>query len=188
MTSTSKNDFTAMVDSPAEETAAVAFEAIPQLAANVDWLMKMDRLRELKQLEFKLFNSDEKKGPLGEYEALKRECAAIAAVAGASSVAYYDMRLAQVAGGMTKGKVTGEAIINQIVLDTGDALTHEHYQAIAESAKECDPQALLKNGISPLTISRAKTPDKPRAGSIQVSWIGAKGKGANGKRGGGSIQ
>lgn len=182
------NDFSKMVSGEPEETATTAFEAVPALATNAEWLSKMDRLRELKQLEFKLFNSDEKKGPLGEYEALKRECAAMAAVHGAPSVAYYDMRLATVSGGVTKGKVTGEAIINQIILDTGDALTFEHYQAIAESAKECDPQVLLKGGVSPLTISRAKTPDKPRAGSIQVSWIGAKGKGASGKRGGGSIQ
>lgn len=167
---------------------SVPFEAVPSLASNDDYIAKLARLRELKELKDKLFNDDEKRGDLGEYEQLKRECAAIAAAtAGIASITYYDLRVSMVDGGMIKGDVTGLALIETLTVEHG-GVTAAQYIAIAKAAKKLDVQALADGGISPLSIVRAKSPDAPRAGSIRVEWVGRKGRGAKSKAKGGAIQ
>jgi len=176
-------------DPAATDSAAVPFESVPALAANDAYIEKMTRLRDLKALKDQLFNDKEPKSPgdlpLGEYEGLKRECAAMQLINGQKSVAFFDLRVMSAAGGVTKGKVTGAGIIDSL----GDA-TPQQLRAIALAAKECDPEVLVSNGISASVVVAARTPDKPRAGSVRVEWIGAKGRGAGQKtRGtGGDVQ
>lgn len=164
-----------------DESESVPFEAIPALAANEHYLAGMERLRELKALKDKLFNDDEKKGPLGEYEGLKREMAAMQLVHGQKSVTYVDLRVASVSGGVTKGKVTGELLAP--ILDNGDVSPGDVAILIKVIAagKEFDPEKLIEAGIPASTIVTARTPDKPRASSIRVEWVGAKGRGADKK-------
>ena len=159
---------------PAEAAEAVPFETIPALAASEDYIAKMDRLRELRALKDQLFNDDERKGPLGEYEGLKREVAAMQAVQGAKSIVYYDLRVTNAAGGVTKGKVTGRAVVAALLSTGAEDVTKEQLHAIADAAKDCDSQDLLSNGIPAGVISAARTPDKPRAGSIRVEFISPK--------------
>lgn len=154
--------------------SSTPYESIPALAANEDYINKMARLRELYALKLELFNDDEKKGPLGEYEALKHECAAMQLVNGQRSVTYIDMRLASVAGGVTKGKITGAAILDEL----GGSPSLEQLRAIIASARDCDAQTLLLGGVSADAIEAARTPDKPRAGSIRVELVGGPKRGA----------
>ncbi len=157
-------------------TESVPYEAVPALAANEHYLSGMMRLRELKELKDRLFGDGKNGEPLGEYEGLKREMAAMQLVHGAKSVTFVDLRVMSAAGGVTKGKVTGAGVLDSL----GDA-TPQQLRAIALAAKECDPEVLVSNGISAAVVHAARTPDKPRASSIRVEWVGAKGKGADKK-------
>ena len=168
-----------------DESESVPFEAIPALAANEHYLAGMERLRELKSLKDKLFNDDEKKGPLGEYEGLKREMAAMQLVHGQKSVTYVDLRVASVSGGVTKGKVTGKGLADWINAQpnygTLLAKLHENIHVLIAAAESFDPAKLLEAGLPADLINSARTPDKPRASSIRVEWVGAKGRGADKK-------
>jgi hypothetical protein len=167
-------DYTGAASSsdPVADSAATPYEAVPALAGNDAYIGKMDRLRELARVKHELFNTDERKGPLGEYEALKRECAAMQLVAGERSVAFGDLRLMSVAGGVTRGIVTGAALIREAgVVDDPDENDWKILYAIALAAKECDVQALVDGGISPTIVAAARTADKPRAGSIRAEIV-----------------
>lgn len=169
----------------ADDSAAIPYEAIPALAANEDYIAKMERLRELKALKDALFNDKEPKKPgdlpLGEYTGLKLEVAAMNLVNGYTSVVYNDLRVARVAGGTDKGKVTGAAMIEQYEAGSDLPMPYELLRAIALAAKDCDVQVLVEHGMQPARVMAARTPDKPRSASIRVEWVGAKGKGAGQK-------
>jgi len=172
------------------ESTATPFEAIPELAANEHYVTGMTRLRELKALKDQLFNDDEKKGPLGEFEGLKREMAAMQLVHGQKSVAYYDLRVMSADGGVTKGKITGPAMIEQYEQNSELPMPYDKLRAIALAATNCDASTLVQYGCSPSAVAAAREPDKPRANSIRVEWIGAKGRGADKKMraGAGDVQ
>jgi hypothetical protein len=169
-------DYTGAASSsdPVADSAATPYEAVPALAGNDAYIDKMDRLRELTRVKHELFNTDERKGPIGEYEVLKRECAAMQLVAGERSVAFGDLRLMSVAGGVTRGIVTGAALIVETGLaqvDNPNAHDWKILYAIALAAKECDVQTLVDGGISPTIVVAARTADKPRAGSIRAEIV-----------------
>jgi len=167
------------------DDGAIPFESVPALAANEAYVEKMTRLRDLKALKDQLFNDKEPKSPgdlpLGEYEGLKRECAAMALVNGQKSVAFFDLRVMSAAGGVTKGKITGAAMIEQYEKDSDLPMDYSKLRAIALAAKDCDAQVLVQYGCSVAAVAAAREPDKPRAGSVRVEWIGAKGRGAGQK-------
>jgi hypothetical protein len=166
-------DYTGAASSsdPVADSAVTPYEAIPALAGNDAYINKMDRLRELTRVKHELFNTDERKGPIGEYEALKRECAAMQLVAGERSVAFGDLRLMSVAGGTTKGKVTG-ALLSPL-LDDGDNSPGdvEMLLRVIAAAKEFDVQKLVDAGVRPTIIAAAKSPDTHGAGSIRAEIV-----------------
>lgn len=177
---------------PADDpSAAIPYEAIPALAANEDYIAKLERLRELKAIKDTVFNDKEPKKPgdlpLGEYAALKLEVAAINLVNGHSSVVYNDLRVARVPGGEGKDKVTG-AKLAPILHDSlvspeeaGGDRTLEMLLHVIAAAEAFDPSKLLEAGVPVNVILAATTPGKPRSASIRVEWVGAKGRGAGQK-------
>lgn len=161
---------------------SIPFEAIPGLAANEEFIASMDKLRELKQLEDQFFKKDDKHPEKdGLYHKLRRSTMAIALSFGQRSVSYQDIRIADVDGGVIKGKVSGERLLVQLGImgsDETPLAAKEPGELIAlllgivKAAKELDPQKLVDAGVSPLAISRAKSPDTPKANSVRVEWIG----------------
>lgn len=157
-------------DQSAAET--IPFEAVPQLASNPDFVEKAERARIVKRdLE-----ALEK-----EYKDLGLELGAMIAVADQRSVAYLDLVVLNVAGGETKGKLTGDRLL---------ASAPDKAEAIALAAKDCDPKILIENGFPPSLIESSREPGKPRAGSSQLRWVGGSGRGARqrSKGSGGPIQ
>jgi len=146
-------------------STAVPFEAIPELATNPEFAAKMERARQCKRA----IEACEK-----ELEELRIECGAMVAVTGGKSVSYLDLVITNVDGSTPKGKLTGKGI----ELAAAGHLTAANYRAIAMAAKDCDEKVLLENGLPAILIAQGREPDKPRAGSTQFSWVGAKGKGA----------
>lgn len=164
-----------------DELKDVPFESVPQLANDEDFIRKADRLRELKQLEALFDDKKDDNGlPRGEYGRLKIELGARAMAAGVKSVAYIDLRIQNVEGGVTKGKVTGSAIMDA----ASGVLSVEQLRSIVLAAKDLDEDLLLKYGIPAHVINAGRTKGKPRAASTRVEWIGAKGKGGAGKAAG----
>lgn len=168
----------------ADDSAAVPFEAIPGLAANEDYITKVERLRELKALKDALFNDKEPKKPgdlpLGEYAGLKLEVAAMNLVNGHSSVVYNDLRVARVPGGVDKGKVTGKSLTDLLAEYEGD-MSKINFHKIIAAAESFNAEKLLEAGVPVNVIMVARTPDKQRSASIRVEWVGAKGRGAGQK-------
>ena len=159
------------------EVASIPFEAVPMLAANPEFSTRMERARQLKRA----IEDCET-----ELDEIRRECGAMIAVTGEKSVAFIDLRISNVEGGIAKGKLTGAGIIDA----AGRELSMAQYRAIALAAKDCDEGTLLENGIAAVLIASGREPGKPRAGSTRLEWIGAKGKGAKdrAKSSGGSVQ
>lgn len=175
-----------------EPKGPVPYEAVPQLAANDRFMQLMDRLRELKKVKDELFEerTDSQTGEKlpSVWDELKIEAGALAAVAGADSVAYGDLVLVNVPGGETKGKLTGASLIEQ--LETRSAVMtdwekQKAIKAVALAANDCNPNDLVKFGFPPWLVEPARSPGKPRSGSTQISWVGSKGKGGR-KRSAGS--
>lgn len=160
-------------------STAIPYESIPELAANEDFIALMEKARnnkrDLERLE-------------AEQDEIRLQCGAMAAVAGVKSVAFFELVLTNVDGGVTKGKITGAGLIEQV---KSDPLNFAKYAAaIAMAAKDCDPEVLLQHGFPAHLIEPARSKGTTRAASTQFSWAGAKGKG--GKRraagSGGSVQ
>lgn len=175
------------------ESAAVPYEAVPELAANEDFINLMERARQNKA-NLERIETDQ--------ENIRTEAGAMVAVAGYKSVAYNELVLTVVDGGTTKGKVTGGGLLLQAStedpsLRTLEALLDDPSReaikvlyAIALAAKDCDPELLIRSGCPAHLIEQAREPGKPRKGSVQLSWAGGKGRG--GKRraagSGGTVQ
>lgn len=157
-----------------DESSTVPYEAIPALAANTTFIEKSTRLRELK---LQLDAAEE------EFKGLRLEVMAMAMVHGVKSVSIGDLRVADTRGRTTKGKVVGATLIDTLETLQMKPLSIAQYAAIAESAKECDPQTLAQGGIPVAAIVAAKSPDSVAANSIRVEWIGARGKNAKSMKG-----
>lgn len=159
------------------------FEAIPMLAADEDFITKADRLRTLKQLHDQHFAESKKGAKDSEFDLLKLEIAARSLVAGVKSISYLDLRVSTTDGGTIKGEVNGALLAELIANLPATVLLR-----VIAAAKGFDVQKLVDAGVSPMNVAQSKDPDQSRAGSIRVEWIGAKGKGAKERRGGGALQ
>lgn len=160
-------------------SAATPYESVPELAANEDFIALMEKARqnkrELERLE-------------AEQDEIRLQCGAMAAVAGHKSVAFFDLVITNVDGGLTKGKLTGAGLIEQATINNLNV--DNLNRAIALAAKDCDPELLLLYGFPAHLIEPARSKGTNRAGSTQFSWAGAKGRGGKQRAAGsgGSVQ
>jgi hypothetical protein len=185
-----------------DQPSDVPFESLPLLSSNDVFTRKADRLRELKAIKDSLFDDTKDKStglPRGEFDRLKIELGAMVSASGAKSVAYFDLRIRNQAGGETKGKLTGEVVLRALHLSAGisdmeiEDLSVEDLRrvlAVALAAVDINPEILLQHGVH-LNFDALRSPGKPRSPSTVVEWIGKRGPGASskpGSAGGGAVQ
>jgi hypothetical protein len=171
---------------PAETSSNVPYEAVPELAANETFVDLMEEARKLKVA----VDRDS-----ARLEEIRIEAGALIAIAGQKSVAYQDIRVVNIDGGTTKGKITGAGLLDAVkqLLDSG-VIDHQRVaalvQVIALSAKDCDPEILVVHGFPPDYIEGARGQGSYRSGSTKFEWVGGKGKGAKSRAAGsgGTIQ
>lgn len=178
----------------------VPFETLPILQSNPEFVAKADRLRYLKAVHDDCF-SDKKDPatgiPAGEFGRLKIELGAMVAVAGVTSVAYHDLRIANTAaseaGAPGSGSVSGAMLVGLLSELVGEGPKVIEYVRLLEAAlaaaRSFDEDALMEAGVPPHVIAQARGVGKGRAGSTRVEWIGKRGRGAASKQGdGGQVQ
>src|SRR4051794_13337997 len=118
----------------------VPFETLPILQSNPEFVAKADRLRYLKAVHDDCF-SDKKAAtgiPAGEFGRLKIELGAMVAVAGVTSVAYHDLRIANtaasVAGAPGSGSVSGAMLVGLLSELVGEGPKVIEYVRLLEAA------------------------------------------------------
>jgi hypothetical protein len=160
----------------------VPYESVPELAANETFIDLMNEARALKA------RHEQDDARLDE---IRIEAGALVMVAGQKSVAFQDIRVVNVDGGFTKGKITGKGLLESIELmpSLGMELTpereHQLLLAICAAAVDVNPAILVDLGFPATLIEGARGAGSPRKASTKLEWVGGKGKGGK-KRAAGS--